>query len=26
LPPPGKVYADWGAEKDKEKDHAPWDR
>ena len=26
LPPPGNAYADWGAEKDKEKDRAPWDR
>jgi hypothetical protein len=26
LPPPASNYADWGAEKDKEKDRAPWDR
>lgn len=26
LPPPSQAYADWNAEKDKEKDHAPWDR
>ncbi|MGE3279576.1 MAG: hypothetical protein AB7H90_05320 [Alphaproteobacteria bacterium] len=26
LPPPSQAYANWGAEKDKEKDHAPWDR
>jgi hypothetical protein len=26
LPPPASHYADWSAEKDKEKDHAPWDR
>lgn len=26
LPPPSQAYADWSAEKDKTKDHAPWDR
>jgi hypothetical protein len=26
LPPPASNYADWNAEKDKEKDRAPWDR
>jgi hypothetical protein len=26
LPPPSSRYADLGAEKDKEKDPAPWDR